>query len=48
MGWDGCRVPQTGSLKRGDGLWGEGKWVRGKIKDVGGESRLRTGPQRKE
>jgi len=37
-----------GCLKRGDGLWGEGKRVRRKMNGVGGESELRTDPQRKE
>ena len=26
----------VGEFRGGDGLWGEGKWVRGKMKDVGG------------
>ena len=34
-------------FRGGDALWGEGKWVRDEMKDVGGESRLRTGSQRK-
>ena len=37
-----------GEFRGGDGLWGDGKWVRGKMKGVGGESGLRTGLQRKE
>ena len=32
----------------GDGLWGEGKSIRRKMNSIGGESRLRPDPQRKE
>ena len=35
-------------FRRGGGLWGEGKWVCRKMNGVGGKSRLRTDPQRKE
>ena len=42
------RSAGDGVLGRGDGLWGEGKWVRRKMNGVGGESGLRTDPQRKE
>ena len=37
-----------GVFRRGGGLWGEGKWVSKKMNGVGGESGLRTDPQRKE
>ena len=37
-----------GVLGRGDGLWGEGKWVSRKMNGVGGEGGLRMDPQRKE
>ena len=43
-------MPSTadGVFRRGGGLWGEGKWVSKKMNGVGGESGLRTDPQRKE
>ena len=37
-----------GVLGRGDGLWGEGKWVRRKMNGVGREGGLRTDPQSQE
>ena len=45
-GW--VRSTADGEFRGGKGLWGKGKWVRGKMKGVGGESGLRTVPQRKE
>ena len=36
-----------GEFRVGDGSWGEGKRVRGKMKGVG-EGGLQKGPQRKE
>ena len=42
------RSTADGEYRGGNGLWGEGTWVRGKMKGVRGESGLRTGPQRKE
>ena len=42
------RSTADGVFRRGGGLWGEGKWVSRKMNGVGGESGLRTDPQRKE
>ena len=42
------RSTADGVFRRGDGLWGEGKWVSRKMNGVGGESGLRTDLQRKE
>ena len=46
MGWVWSTA--DGVLGRGDGLWGEGKWVRRKMNGVGGKGGLRTDPQRNE
>ena len=42
------RSTADGVFSRGGGLWGEGKLVSRKMNGVGGESGLRTDPQRKE
>ena len=42
------RSTADGVFSRGGGLWGEGKCVSRKMNGVGGESGLRTDPQRKE
>ena len=42
------RSTADGVFRSGGELWGEGKWVSRKRNGVGGESGLRTDPQRKE
>ena len=41
------RSTADGEFRGGNGLWGEGKWVRGKMKGVGGGERTADGSAKK-